>query len=296
MSSRSAISGGRHSLWRTAAHCGCLSAACAGCSGIERPCSALRRRRWAEAREGCGGPGAHADAAVGGHQLVLHVGVPEPERGEVHEQVLVDDRELAAQHAPHVDVARVRLEALVVAQDLRAGGPALPCPNPKLPCHNLRCTINSQSWLIGGCISSFSQSLPPKRLLPVLLPKPPRRAPAGGGGRLAARGRACEVDAVGMGASSSELRTPCAPMSARRRSQSQRLLGAGAPHMSCCSTPLLTGEPTYVSYGPAAHAHLSNLGDNHAAGDMLHGPAPFLLGEAVVEVGLQRELVCPSSC
>ena len=64
----------------------------------------------------------------------------------------------------------------------------------------------------------------------------------------------CDVDAVGMGASSSELRTPCAAMSLRRRSHSQRLLGAGAPHMSCCSCPRLTGEPAYVSYGPAGHA------------------------------------------
>ena len=54
-----------------------------------------------------------------------------------------------------------------------------------------------------------------------------------------------------MGASSSEFRTPCAAMSARRPSQSQRLLGSGTPHMSCCSCPRLTGDPAYVSYGPA---------------------------------------------
>ena len=70
----------------------------------------------------------------------------------------------------------------------------------------------------------------------------------------------CDVDAVGMGASSSELRTPCAAMSLRRRSHSQRLLGAGAPHMSCCSCPRLTGDPAYVSYGPAPSRHVSFTG------------------------------------
>ena len=52
-------------------------------------------------------------------ELVFEVPVPESQPRQVLQQVLVDHRELAAQHAPHVDVARVRLEALVVAQDLR---------------------------------------------------------------------------------------------------------------------------------------------------------------------------------
>ena len=55
---------------------------------------------------------------------------------------------------------------------------------------------------------------------------------------------ACEVDAVGIGATSSELRSPCAAMSRRSAGQSQRSLGV-TPHMSGCSTPLLEGEPSY---------------------------------------------------
>ena len=58
--------------------------------------------------------------AVGSHQLVFEVGGPQAQARQVHEQVLVDHRELPAQHAAHVDVAGVGLEALVVAQDLRA--------------------------------------------------------------------------------------------------------------------------------------------------------------------------------
>ena len=60
----------------------------------------------------------------------------------------------------------------------------------------------------------------------------------------------CDVDAVGMGATNSEFRTPCCFMFARRLSQSQRDEGAFTPHMSCCKTPLLMGLPSYVSYGP----------------------------------------------
>ena len=58
--------------------------------------------------------------AVGSHQLVFEVGGPQAQARQVHEQVLVDHRELPAQHAAHVDVAGVGLEALVVAQDLQA--------------------------------------------------------------------------------------------------------------------------------------------------------------------------------
>ena len=58
------------------------------------------------------------------------------------------------------------------------------------------------------------------------------------------------MEAVGIGATSSEFRTPWVAMSARSPSQSHRVLGAFTPHMSCCSTPLLTGLPWYVSYVP----------------------------------------------
>merc|ERR1719174_2744127 len=52
--------------------------------------------------------------------------------------------------------------------------------------------------------------------------------------------RICAVDAVGIGARSSELRTPCVLILARSAAQSHRGEGV-TPHMSCCSTPLLTG-------------------------------------------------------
>ena len=58
--------------------------------------------------------------AIGGNELVLEVCVPQAQAGQVQQQVLVDDRELAAEHAADVDVARVRLKALVVPQDLQA--------------------------------------------------------------------------------------------------------------------------------------------------------------------------------
>lgn len=55
------------------------------------------------------------------HQLILDGWVPQAQAVEVVQQVLVDDGELAAQHAAHVDVGGVGLEALVVAQDLVGG-------------------------------------------------------------------------------------------------------------------------------------------------------------------------------
>jgi len=54
--------------------------------------------------------------------------------------------------------------------------------------------------------------------------------------------RICAVEAVGIGASSSELRTPCCAMRALTSAQSHLFDGV-TPHMSNCSTPLLTGEP-----------------------------------------------------
>eukprot|EP00961_Rhodomonas_salina_P190084 2564548-Rhodomonas_salina.5 len=55
-----------------------------------------------------------------------------------------------------------------------------------------------------------------------------------------------EVLAVGMGARSSELRTPCAAISAFNAAQSQRGDGV-TPHMSYCRMPWLTGHPGYDS-------------------------------------------------
>jgi hypothetical protein len=55
--------------------------------------------------------------------------------------------------------------------------------------------------------------------------------------------RICAVEAVGMGASSSELRRPCLTTRAFSASQSKRPEEGFTPHMSNCSTPLLAGEP-----------------------------------------------------
>ena len=59
------------------------------------------------------------DAAGAGDDLVLHVAIPDAEVQQVVDEVLVDQRELAGQRAALVDVARDRLKALVVAEDLR---------------------------------------------------------------------------------------------------------------------------------------------------------------------------------
>jgi hypothetical protein len=48
--------------------------------------------------------------------------VPQALLGQVSEQVVVDDLELAGEHATGVDVGGVRLDALVVAEDLSGGG------------------------------------------------------------------------------------------------------------------------------------------------------------------------------
>jgi len=62
--------------------------------------------------------------------------------------------------------------------------------------------------------------------------------------------RICEVEAVGIGAISRLLRTPCLAILERRPAQSQRSVGVTF-HMSNCRMPLLTGLPSYVSYGPS---------------------------------------------
>lgn len=58
--------------------------------------------------------------------------------------------------------------------------------------------------------------------------------------------RICAVDAVGIGAHSSELRSPCRAMRLRSSSQFQRLVGV-TPHMSNCSVPFEAGLPGYDS-------------------------------------------------
>ena len=52
------------------------------------------------------------------------------------------------------------------------------------------------------------------------------------------------VEAVGIGATSSEFRTPCLAMSARSESQSCMPEGCTPSHMSNCRTPLDTGLPS----------------------------------------------------
>ena len=58
--------------------------------------------------------------------------------------------------------------------------------------------------------------------------------------------RICAVDAVGIGASSSELRSPCSAIFALSAAQSQRPVGV-TPHMSYCRMPFDAGEPGYDS-------------------------------------------------
>ena len=66
----------------------------------------------------CHAGAADLDGTISSNQLILEVWGPQSKAGEVHEQVLVHNCELATQHSPHVDVAGVWLKALVVAQDL----------------------------------------------------------------------------------------------------------------------------------------------------------------------------------
>ncbi len=55
----------------------------------------------------------------------------------------------------------------------------------------------------------------------------------------------CEVEAVGIGATSSELRTPCAAISRLSAAQSQSPDEGTTPHMSYWRIPWLTGEPCH---------------------------------------------------
>src|SRR5690606_5331255 len=56
--------------------------------------------------------------AVRGDQLLTHVLTPQAEFHQVFHQVPVHDDEVAGERSPRVDVRRVRLEALIVTQDL----------------------------------------------------------------------------------------------------------------------------------------------------------------------------------
>ncbi len=51
---------------------------------------------------------------------VLHIIVPETEVNEVTQQPWADDLEFSSEHTTGVDVAGVRLEALVPSEDLRS--------------------------------------------------------------------------------------------------------------------------------------------------------------------------------
>src|ERR1700743_3716393 len=59
-----------------------------------------------------------------------------------------------------------------------------------------------------------------------------------------------DVEAVGIGATRSELRRPCLAMSAVREAQSHRSVGVMF-HMSYCRMPSEAGDPLYEEYGPS---------------------------------------------
>ena len=63
----------------------------------------------------------------------------------------------------------------------------------------------------------------------------------------------CAVEAVGIGANNSELRTPCSFTSSFKTSHSQRSVGATF-HKSNWNSPFETGDPLIVSYGPSTFA------------------------------------------
>ncbi len=55
-------------------------------------------------------------------ELLLHGVVPDASLGELVQEVLVDHLELPGEHTSGVDVAGVRLDGLIVAQDLSRRG------------------------------------------------------------------------------------------------------------------------------------------------------------------------------
>mmetsp|Transcript_29694 Transcript_29694/g.97086 ORF Transcript_29694/g.97086 Transcript_29694/m.97086 type:complete len:755 (-) Transcript_29694:490-2754(-) len=76
-------------------------------------------RRLVERLEVVGDGRDALDGALVGDDLVPDLRRPQAPRDEVLEEVLVDDGELAREHAPRVHVRREGLEGLVVAEDLR---------------------------------------------------------------------------------------------------------------------------------------------------------------------------------
>mmetsp|Transcript_25496 Transcript_25496/g.80444 ORF Transcript_25496/g.80444 Transcript_25496/m.80444 type:complete len:257 (-) Transcript_25496:95-865(-) len=72
-------------------------------------------------------------AAVLGDELHAHVIRPEASLDEIAEQVPVHRHELAREHAAHVEVLRVGLEGLVVAQDLRRARRGHRCHQQRVP-------------------------------------------------------------------------------------------------------------------------------------------------------------------
>ena len=68
-----------------------------------------------------GNAGNVLDRATFGNDAVLHVVGPETHLYEIPEKPRVDDLELAGEHTSLVDVGGIRLEALVVAENLRGG-------------------------------------------------------------------------------------------------------------------------------------------------------------------------------
>ena len=61
----------------------------------------------------------HLYTPVGSNKLVLCVSAPQAKSRKVRKQVLIDNGKFSRQHAANIDIACVRLKALVVAQDLR---------------------------------------------------------------------------------------------------------------------------------------------------------------------------------
>ena len=62
------------------------------------------------------------DGAAVGDDAVFHVVAPETHVDEVFQEPGVDDLEFTSEYSPGVDVGGVRLEALIVAEDLARGG------------------------------------------------------------------------------------------------------------------------------------------------------------------------------
>lgn len=70
-----------------------------------------------------GGDVGHVlDGAAVRDDAVFHVVAPETHVDEVFEKPGVNNLEFAGEHAPGVDVGRVRFETLIVAEDLARGG------------------------------------------------------------------------------------------------------------------------------------------------------------------------------